>query len=84
MGESMSEDAERELRAAVEADESVVYVDDFRTMFMGPGRVLVTADVGFDADLPTGAIDEAIQRIQRDLEEADDRVQRVYIEPELR
>lgn len=83
MGESMGEAVERKLRGVVEDHETVTHVDDFRTMFIGAGQVLVTADVGFESDLETDAIDDAIRQIQRDLQEADDRVQRVYIEPEL-
>ena len=82
LGESIGADVEAELQTVVETHDSVAHVDDFRTMFIGPGRVLVTLDVSFDPELVTGAIDDDIQEIERDLKAADDRVKLVYIEPE--
>lgn len=83
IGESLSADAERKLRTAVESHDSVVHLDDFRTMFIGTGKVLVTADVSFDPELVTGDIAEDINQIEQALIGIDDRVKLVYIEPEL-
>ncbi len=83
IGESLPADVERELRTAVESHAGVVHLDDFRTMFIGTGKVLVTADVSFDPELVTGDIDEAVQQIEQALSDVDGRVKLVYIEPEL-
>jgi divalent metal cation (Fe/Co/Zn/Cd) transporter len=83
LGESLSADVERRLRTAVASHDGVVHIDDFRTMFIGTGKVLVTADVSFDPELVTGDIDEDVQQIEQTLVGIDDRVKLVYIEPEL-
>ena len=51
-------------------------------MFVGPGEVLVTADVSFDGGNDTDGIDGDITRIEERLREIDGRVAMVYIEPE--
>ncbi|MXR50485.1 cation diffusion facilitator family transporter [Halovenus sp. WSH3] len=83
LGESLATDVERDLQAAITDHDGVAHVDDFRTMFIGTGQVLVTADVSFDSGLETGEIDEDIQQLESKLEGIDDRVKLVYIEPRL-
>ncbi|MFB6167846.1 MAG: cation diffusion facilitator family transporter [Haloferacaceae archaeon] len=82
LGESVAPGVEETLRTVVEKHDDVVHVDRFRTMFVGPRRLLVTADVSVSPDLDTAAIDGAIEEIERELEAADDRVAFVYVEPE--
>ncbi|ESP88663.1 cation diffusion facilitator family transporter [Candidatus Halobonum tyrrellensis] len=83
VGESLPASVETELRGAVQNHRGVTHVDGFRTMFIGPGKALVTADVSFDTDLDTGEIDEDITQIEAKLREVDDRIDIIYIEPEL-
>ena len=83
IGESLSADVESGLREEITAHQGVTGIDGFRTMFIGPGQALVTADVSFDSALATGDIDEDIDQIESKLRERDDRVRIVYIEPEV-
>jgi divalent metal cation (Fe/Co/Zn/Cd) transporter len=82
-GASLSADIERELRTAVESHGGIVHLDDFRTMVIRTGKVLVTADVSFDPTLVTGGMDEDIKQIEQAPIGIDSRVKLVYIEPEL-
>ena len=82
LGESLSTDAERPLRAIVESTRGVSAIVDFRTVFFGPERLLVTADVAFDSGLDADEIDDRITEIERRLREAEPDVEKVYIEPE--
>jgi len=82
LGESLPADVEAELRAAIVEHDGVVHIDGFRTVFVGPGEVLVTADVSFDGGNDTDGIDGDITRIEERLREIDGRVAMVYIEPE--
>ncbi|WP_256296024.1 cation diffusion facilitator family transporter [Haloarchaeobius salinus] len=84
LGESLAKDEESELRKAVRAGEGVVSVNDFRTVYFGPGRLIVTADVSFEDELDTAEIDATISAIEAELKELDDSVKTVYIEPETR
>ena len=83
VGESLSDDVELELRDTIEGHDGVATVADLRTMFIGVGQVLVTADVSFDPELVTGDIDDDVAAIEGKLKDVDGRVKYVYIEPEL-
>ena len=82
LGESLPEALEAELQSIIEQYAGVAHVEDFRTMFVGPRRVLVATDVSFDPDLETDDIDTAVDSIEEQLRAHDDRVRTVYIEPE--
>jgi len=83
VGESLSEDVELELRDTIEGHEGVAAVTDLRTMFIGVGQVLVTADVSFDRELVTGDIDDDVAAIEEKLKGIDGRVKYIYVEPQL-
>ncbi len=82
LGESLAADVESELEAAITDHDGVAGIADFRTMFIGTGRVLVTADVSFDGGLETADLDEDIQQLESKLKTIDDRVKLIYIEPQ--
>ncbi|GAD53157.1 transporter 37 [Halarchaeum acidiphilum MH1-52-1] len=82
IGESMPEEQEDELRATVAGWDGVVGVRDFRTVYFGPNRVLVAADVAFAHDLDTAAVDEHITAMEDAIIERNENVRKVYIEPE--
>jgi cation diffusion facilitator family transporter len=81
LGESVPAEVETELRDYIDGREGVDGIDGFRTMFVGPGRLLVTADVRFDPTLDTASIDQSIEAMETSLRGADDRVTYVYVEP---
>lgn len=82
VGESLQASVEDDLCSAVESHDAVTHVDDFRTMFVGAQKVLVTADVSFDSTLEASAIDDAIAELEATMKERDSRVKTVYIELE--
>jgi divalent metal cation (Fe/Co/Zn/Cd) transporter len=84
LGESLPEDAESPLRDAIANWDGVVNVKDFRTVFFGPQRLVVTADVAFDEEMSTGEIDDAITAIEAELKEMESSVKTVYIEPQVK
>ncbi|MFB6106519.1 MAG: cation diffusion facilitator family transporter [Halobacteriaceae archaeon] len=83
IGESLPPRDEARLRDLILDHEGVVHVDVFRTVYFGPERAVVTADVSFDPDLETETIDDVITDIEDAIRHADDRIQHVYIEPEI-
>ena len=83
VGESLDEAVEADLRDAIESFDSVRHVDAFRTVFIGPREVLVTADVSFAPEMDTGEVDQVIERIESVVREREDRVAIVYVEPEV-
>jgi divalent metal cation (Fe/Co/Zn/Cd) transporter len=82
LGESLPFGEEREVREIVANSEGVDHLLDFRTVFFGPERVILAADVAFDADLDTAAIDRCISAIEDAVMDAEPQIRKVYIEPE--
>jgi cation diffusion facilitator family transporter len=82
LGESAPSGLEAAFRSIIRDHPGVAHVDNFRTMFVGPNDILLTADVSFGADRDTGDLDADIARIEAKLRERDDRVRFVYVEPE--
>jgi cation diffusion facilitator family transporter len=83
LGESLPQEDERPLRNLVAGWNGVQHIDDFRTVFFGPERLLVTADVSFDGELDVDEVDERITAIERALMDHQSQVKKVYIEPEV-
>ena len=83
LGESVPADLGDDFESLIREHPGVTHVDRFRTMFVGPAEILVTADVSFGDGLDTTALDEDIGRIEEKLRERDDRVEFIYVEPEL-
>jgi len=82
IGESIPKDDERVLRDVIESRESVTGIVDFRTLFFGTERIIVSADIAFAKDLGTDDIDDEITAIEDELMRANDGIRKVYIEPE--
>lgn len=81
LGESLPAGIEETLRQIIEDHPHVTEIRDFRSMFVGANRVLVTAEVAFDPALSGAEVDETIPIIEERLQDVDDRVRLVYIEP---
>ena len=82
MGEALPAAEQRRLRERVLAHDRVTDVVDLRTVYVGPEKVLFTADVAFEAGMPTGDIDAAISAITADLRETEPQLTRIYVEPQ--
>jgi cation diffusion facilitator family transporter len=83
LGESMPKEDEVELRDIVEGWDGVDRVVDFRTVYFGPEKVVVMADVAFDETLDTETVDDHITAIEAALKEHRSGIRKVYIEPEV-
>ncbi|WP_121820853.1 cation diffusion facilitator family transporter [Halostella salina] len=82
IGESVPKEKERELREIVAGGEGVVEIVDFRTVYFGPNRILVAADVSFDPAIDADELDDRITRLEDAVMAANSGVKTVYIEPE--
>ncbi|PSQ51425.1 cation transporter [Halobacteriales archaeon SW_8_65_20] len=82
LGESLAADAERRLRTLVTDSEGVDRIVDFRTVYFGPEKVLVTADIAFEPGIETAAMDDRISAIEQRLIDSEPDISKVYIEPE--
>ena len=83
IGEAIPREEESELRRIVSEWEGVEHVDEFRTVYFGPERLIVTADVSFDESLDVETVDRFISSIEDALISHDPQVRKVYIEPEV-
>jgi divalent metal cation (Fe/Co/Zn/Cd) transporter len=82
LGESMPAAEEAALRGLVSESAGVEEVLDFRTVYFGPERIVVTADVAFADDLDTEEMDDRISAIETALTDREPGIKTVYIEPE--
>jgi len=82
LGESLSPEDERELRAVVEESAAVSEVLDFRSVYFGPNELLVTADAAFRDDMDTDEVEDAIAPIVEELKATNQAVSKAYVEPE--
>ena len=83
LGESLPKEDERPLRELIRDAQGVTHVDDLRTVYFGPERAMLAADVSFDPGMDTAEIDDRISAIEEEITSADPSIKRVYIEPEL-
>jgi cation diffusion facilitator family transporter len=83
LGESMPREDEVALREIVAGWDGVEQVVDFRTVYFGPEKVVVMADVEFAGTLGTEEIDDHITAIEDALKESRSGIRKVYIEPEV-
>ncbi|SFR85948.1 cation diffusion facilitator family transporter [Halomicrobium zhouii] len=82
LGESLPKDEEAKLREIVSTHPGVTDILDFRTVYFGPGQILITGDVAFEPDLDAADIDARITDIQEALRGAQEGIDRVYLETE--
>jgi cation diffusion facilitator family transporter len=82
LGESLPKEDEQKLYDIIERHDAVAEIVDFRTVFFGPGRLIVAADVAFDSGIATAEMDEYITAIEEELTTTQPFVKKVYIEPE--
>jgi len=80
LGESVAPERQAEIRSIVASRDDVDEVHDLRTVFFGPGQILVTVDVDFELGLDTKGIEAAIDDIEDAVTAAEPDVLRVYVE----
>jgi divalent metal cation (Fe/Co/Zn/Cd) transporter len=83
LGESLPTEDERPLRELIRDAPGVTHIDDLRTVYFGPERAVLTADVSFDPGMEAGEIDDRITSIEQEIMSMDSSIKRVYIEPEV-
>ncbi|WP_424016881.1 cation diffusion facilitator family transporter [Halorientalis pallida] len=81
LGESMPEEDERELRDLITGWDGVDEVVDFRTVYFGPGEVMVATEVAFADDLTADVRPDVIDDIEAAIREAEPHANRIYVEP---
>ena len=83
LGESLPKEDERPLRELIRDAPGVAHVDALQTVYFGPERAVLTADVSFDPGMNTEEIDDRISALEAEIMSADPSIERVYIEPEI-
>jgi cation diffusion facilitator family transporter len=82
LGESLPKDEEKRLYDIVTETEHVARIVDFRTVYFGPGEVILSADIAFSDGIDTAQMDEIITGIEEELKATNGDIRKVYIEPE--
>ena len=82
IGEAADEEVIDDVRQRAGELSAVLAVNDVITLHMGPNFILVNVSVDFRDDVPAGEVENAIERLTREIREAHVDVQRVFIEAE--
>ncbi|MFB6186014.1 MAG: cation transporter dimerization domain-containing protein, partial [Halobacteriaceae archaeon] len=82
LGESLPRSEEITLKQIILDRDGVVDIIDFRSVYFGPERIIIAADVSFESNLDTDEIDSRITAIEDAIVEQNSSVRKVYIEPE--
>lgn len=82
VGESASRDVREHIHALATADRAVQFVRRAYTMHFGPDTVLLTMDVQFQEGLDSIEIEQAVDRIERQVRNAHPEIKYIYLEAE--
>jgi len=82
IGEGMSRADIASIRRAAEADPAVERVRRQLTTYFGPDTVLLNMDIQFRPDLPSGEVEDAVDRIERAIRRDHPEVKTIFIEAE--
>jgi divalent metal cation (Fe/Co/Zn/Cd) transporter len=83
VGEGISESLNGEVERICQEDEGVERVVRIMGVYLGPDDILLTLGLEFSAGHDVEDAARAVDRIERRLREADPRVTRVFVEPEV-
>ena len=82
IGEGMSRADIASIRRAAEADPAVERVRRQLTTYFGPETVLLNMDIQFRPDLPSGEVEDAVDRIERAIRRDHPEIKTIFIEAE--
>jgi divalent metal cation (Fe/Co/Zn/Cd) transporter len=80
IGESTDEETVRDIRDIVERDSAVEHAPRPATMHLGPDQVLLALDVCFGGDLSVARVREAVERLERAIQEKHPETTRILLE----
>jgi divalent metal cation (Fe/Co/Zn/Cd) transporter len=82
IGEGVSETDLRKIRAGIATVPEVKEVVNLLTMHLGPEEILVNLDINFVDDLSTDQVEEAIDKVERAIQEQLPAVKKIFVEAE--
>ena len=82
IGEAADEEVIDDVRRRASELEAVLKVNEVITLHMGPNFILVNVSVDFRDDAQAGDMEQAIEKLTREIRDAHDDVKRVFIEAE--
>ena len=82
IGESADPELIADVRGRAAEVDAIVAVNEVLTLHMGPNFILLNVSVDFKDDVPAGDVENAIERLTREIRGAHEDVKRVFIEAE--
>jgi len=83
LGEAATPDAQRRIRAAIEATHGIDEVIHMKTLHLGPEELLVGVKIAVDAASSAGDVAGAIDRAEAAVRAAEPNARVIYVEPDL-
>ncbi|MAD20072.1 MAG: cation transporter [Planctomycetaceae bacterium] len=84
IGEAADPEVVEDVRKRAAGVDAIVSVNEILTLHMGPNFVLLNVSVDFRDELPAGDVEQAIDRLTREIRAAHPDVKRVFMEAECR
>ncbi len=84
LGEAASPEAQRDIRAAIEATEGIDSVIHMKTMHLGPDELLVAVKVAVTGSDSAADVARAIDAAEVAIREAEPTARVIYLEPDIR
>lgn len=82
VGERTNRSTMKKVKEIIDADDSVERAGNLLTMQLGPNQVLLTVEIRFRRDLDLPQLESCIDRIERNIRQAEPSIQRIFIEAE--
>ena len=82
IGEGVSQGDLRKIRAAISTVPEVKEIVNLLTMHLGPDDILVNIDINFVDGLSTDQVEEAIDKVERGIQEQVPAVKKIFVEAE--
>ena len=82
IGERTNRARIRKMRTIITEDPAVEQIREMLTMQLGPGQALLTAKIKFQRSLNLKQLESAIKRIQKQIQEKEPMMKRIFIEPD--
>ncbi len=84
IGEAASQSLVNTIHSVIDKRKSVLYVNELRTMHMGPNDVLLALSLDFEDEIKAGEVERIIGEIEREIKSLNSEIQHIFIEIQSR
>ncbi|MBL1422125.1 MAG: cation transporter [Alphaproteobacteria bacterium] len=80
IGEAASDELDERVREIVAEDDSIIGINELRSMHMGPHDILLALSLDFNDEISAGEVEQSITELERNIKNDYPDVKRIFIE----